>query len=108
MLIFPGLPYVPGQEQVGPDGDQPAAVQVGGELIHPDRLAEHFFVHGPQHAGVAKVERTVGGGPEQPQGQFDDALPLLKETLERRRIKLGSDHVDTLTSMIDLAHQMGA
>ena len=34
--------------------------------------------------------------------QYDRALPLLKETLELRKSKLGPDHPDTLQSMNNL------
>ena len=36
-------------------------------------------------------------------GQFDRAIPILIETLEKRKAKLGPDHPDTLTSMNNLA-----
>ena len=35
-------------------------------------------------------------------GKFDLAVPLLEETLKRRKTKLGLDHPDTLRSMGDL------
>ena len=36
-------------------------------------------------------------------GRLDKALPLFKETLRLRTVKLGADHPDTLTSMNNLA-----
>jgi hypothetical protein len=73
MLIFPGLPYRPGQEQARPQGGQYAAIQEGGQVTRLACLAEHDLVHLPPLGRVIQAEPAVRSGPEQVQRQLDDA-----------------------------------
>lgn len=74
MLIFPGLPYRPGQEQARPHGGQHAAIQEGGQVTGLACLAEHDLVHLPPLGRVVQAEPAVRSGPEQVQRQLDDAV----------------------------------
>ncbi len=57
---------------------------------------------GPDHSDTLQSMNQLAWG-YQDAGKLDLALPLFKETLERRKATLGPDHKDTLQSMNNLA-----
>jgi hypothetical protein len=60
--------------QLRPDGEKDLAVEVTGEVLGAACLPQHGLVHGLQPRRLVQVEGAIGGAPEQPQRQLDDAV----------------------------------
>ena len=69
-------------------------------LIRAREIRENVF--GKEHADVAETLNNLGWL-ESDQGRYQDAEPLIKDTLEVREKVLGPDHPDTAMSLNNLA-----